>query len=429
MGMLDLIERKKRGDALSEHEIRSWIAGVSDGSAPDYQSSALLMAMTLRGLDAREIDALTDAMANSGERLDLSAYGDCSADKHSSGGVGDSTSFLVVPIVAACGMVVGKMSRRGLGHTGGTLDKIQAIRGVRTQLSKSEFYRQLDTVGAALAGQTGEICPADKKLYALRDVTGTVDCTGLIAASIMSKKLAAGARNIVLDVKCGRAAFMQRREDAAELARMMVGIGKRAGRNVRAVVTDMRAPLSRYVGNALEVYGAIRILRGEERGPLYDVAIELASNLLGMHGVSDARARAERAVESGAALERFDRLIRAQGATEDVCAQPQLLNKARCRQDVYAAEDGYVTDIDAMQIARYVCDIGGGRRKMDDAIDPYVGAELHVRVAQPIAKGERIATIYANDPSRIRADLMQHAVRIGRERTDPIRWIREIIES
>lgn len=430
MRILDWIEIKKSGGELSPEQIQAWIRGVTDDSIPAYQMSALLMAMTLRGVTRAEAVAMTLAMASSGQQLDLSRYGMRSADKHSSGGVGDTTSFLVVPIVAACGMVVGKMSGRGLGHTGGTLDKLEAVPGVRVDLTPSAFYKQIDTVGAVIAGQTGEVCPADKKLYALRDVTGTVDNVGLIAASIMSKKLAAGAHNIVLDVKCGRAAFMKTQEQAEELAKWMSDIGVRAGRKVRALVTDMQAPLSTYVGNAIEVYGAIRVLRGEERGPLYDVAIELASHLLAQYGMDRPRERARHAIESGAALEVFAKMLYAQGATVDVCADPQILIQHDSVLTVVADREGYVQEIDGLRLAQMLCHMGGGREKVSDVIDPQVGAQLHVRVGDYVHAKDALLSIHTSSGKNVPSEQeLREIISISDHSPAPIHWIHGVYEG
>ena len=272
MRIYDVIDKKRKGGELSGEEIGFWIKGVVDKSVADYQSAALLMAIAINGMTEQETFYLTDAMAKSGDTLDLSAYGDRTVDKHSSGGVGDSTSFIVIPVMAALGKVCAKMSGRGLGHTGGTLDKLESIDGVTTAIDEKSFYKQLDKTGLVIAGQTKDVCPADKILYALRDVTATVESIPLIASSIMSKKLAAGARNIVLDVKCGKGAFMHDLKSAEKLARLMVDTGKKAGRKVSALITDMDQPLSDYIGNSLEVQGAIEVLEGKTDCPLYEVA-------------------------------------------------------------------------------------------------------------------------------------------------------------
>lgn len=305
MKITDIIAEKRHGNALDDDEIRFWIDRLD--TFADYQNSALLMAIAINGMDARETLTLTDAMAHSGDMLDLSRYGDATVDKHSTGGVGDGTSFIVMPVMAATGKICAKLSGRGLGHTGGTLDKLESIDGVHTDISEKRFFEIVDDIGIVIAGQTAQLCPADKYLYALRDVTATVDSVPLIAASVMSKKLAAGAKNIVLDVKTGRGAFMKDEDDAKALARTMVDIGRRAGRNVSALVTAMDMPLESAVGNAIEVRSALDVLSGRERGDVCEVAKALCAQL-GADGEAF-----DRAIASGAAYEKFERMIYALG--------------------------------------------------------------------------------------------------------------------
>ncbi|MGN0796855.1 MAG: thymidine phosphorylase [Christensenellales bacterium] len=396
MNIIEIIEDKKVGKELRKEQIDFWIAGLMKGEIADYQTSALLMAIVLKGMTDKEAVWLTNAMANSGDMLDLSAYGDLSADKHSSGGVGDSTTFIVLPTVVACGLIGAKMSGRGLGHTGGTLDKLESVKGLRVTMTPEKFYRQVDKIGIAVAGQTGQICPADKKLYALRDVTATVDSVALIASSIMSKKLAGGAKNIVLDVKCGRGAFMKNQEDAVSLAKLMVSIGKASGRNISALVTDMNVPLSNYVGNSLEVYGALKVLRNESRGNLYEVSLALAERLLESAGIDNAREVAEEAIISGRAYQVFENMIAEQGGDIDYIKNPEKLLNTRYVLPILAKSNGYVSDIDAMKIAEVVRDMGGGRIKVEDNIDSQVGVELTVNVGDKIENGDVIAKIYYN---------------------------------
>ncbi len=389
MRIYDVIDDKRNKKALSEEQIRFWIRGVCDGSVADYQSAALLMATAINGMTDEETFYLTTAMAESGDTIDLSAYGDRTVDKHSSGGVGDSTSFIVIPVMAALGRVCAKMSGRGLGHTGGTLDKLEAVEGVSTSLSEEEFYRQIDEAGLAIAGQTKDICPADKILYALRDVTATVESVPLIAASIMSKKLASGAKNIVLDVKCGNGAFMHDLKSAEKLASLMVKVGKRAGRNVSALITDMNEPLSDYIGNSLEVEGALEVLRGKTDCPLYTVAKALCVQLLGCEG---AEKDVDEAVVSGAALKKFACMLTAQGAKVDALEKP--LCRAACKIEVYSEKSGYVARVDAMEAAKTVLALGGGRNRKEDSVSPHVGIKYNVRRGDRVEEDSLLATVY-----------------------------------
>lgn len=389
MRIYDIIEDKRNKKALSEEQIDFWIKGVVDKSVADYQSAALLMAIAINGMTDEETYYLTKAMADSGDKADLSAYGDRTVDKHSSGGVGDSTSFIVIPVMSALGKVCAKMSGRGLGHTGGTLDKLEAIEGVTTSLSEEKFYAQLNRTGLVIAGQTKDICPADKILYALRDVTATVESIPLIASSIMSKKLAAGAKNIVLDVKCGKGAFMHDEESAEKLAKLMVETGKRAGRNVSALITDMDEPLSDYIGNSIEVEGAVEVLEGKTDCPLYEVAKALCVTLLGYEG---AEKDVDEAVKSGAALNKFRELLIEQGAAEDVLEKP--LVRAKCKIEVFADSSGYVQSIDAMKAARTVLALGGGRNRKEDGILPHVGIKYNVRRGDKVEEDDLLATMY-----------------------------------
>lgn len=389
MRIYDIIDAKRNKKALSKEEIDFWIKGVVDGSVADYQSAALLMAIAINGMTDQETYYLTDAMAKSGDVMDLSRFGDKTVDKHSSGGVGDSTSFIVIPVMAALGKICAKMSGRGLGHTGGTLDKLEAIEGVTTSVSEEKFYDQIEKIGLAIAGQTKDVCPADKILYALRDVTATVESIPLIAASIMSKKLAAGAKNIVLDVKCGEGAFMHDLKSAEKLAKLMVDVGKKAGRNVSALITDMDEPLSDYIGNSLEVEGALEVLKGNTDCPLYTVAKALCVQLLGYEG---AEKDVDEAIRSGQALEKFRKMFVSQGAAEDVFSRP--LCKAACKIEVYSEKHGYVESIDAMKAAKTVLALGGGRNKKEDSISPHVGLKFNVRRGDEVQEDGLIATMY-----------------------------------
>ncbi|MDY4593278.1 MAG: thymidine phosphorylase [Eubacteriales bacterium] len=429
MNIIEIIEDKKVGKELSREQLEFWIEGLMNGEIADYQTSALLMAIVLKGMTDKEAVWLTNAMANSGDKLDLSAYGDLSADKHSSGGVGDSTTFIVLPTVVACGLVGAKMSGRGLGHTGGTLDKLEAIEGLSVSMSPEKFYNQVNKIGIAVAGQTGQICPADKKLYALRDVTATVDSVALIASSIMSKKLAGGAKNIVLDVKCGKGAFMKNQEDAVKLAKLMVAIGKASGRNISALVTDMNVPLSNYVGNSLEVYGALKVLKNECRGRLYEASMALAERLLESAGIDNAKERAEEAVSSGRACRVFESMIAEQGGDIEYLKNPEKLLNTRYVSEILAESDGFVNDIDAMKIAEVVRDMGGGRLKVEDKIDPWVGVEMTVNVGDKVAKGDTVAKIYYNHIGHENLkEKVQSAVAIDSQKPKQNKLILEIIK-
>lgn len=387
MRIYDVIKDKRDNKELSKEQIDFWINGIVNGEIVDYQSSALLMAIVLNGMTDSETFYLTDAMARSGDMLDLSRYGTKSADKHSSGGVGDSTTFIVIPVLASLGFVCAKMSGRGLGHTGGTIDKIESVSGVNTSIQRDKFFEQADTVGAVIAGQSENLCPADKILYALRDVTATVDSIPLIASSIMSKKLASGAYNIVLDVKCGKGAFMKNRQDAKKLARLMTQIGKKAGRNVTALITDMDRPLSRYIGNYLEVAGAVEVLKGNLDCDLYKVAKQLCMCIAG----EEYSQKIDECVLSGNALNKFIDIIKAQGGYGFDFGD---INKSKYSLQIKSDKEGIVADIDAMKIADVVLKLGGGRNKKQDKILPYVGVVLNVNCGEKVQQGGLLATMY-----------------------------------
>lgn len=396
MNIIEIIEAKKEGKELSKEQIEFWIDNLMKGTIEDYQTSALLMAICLKGFNDDESVYLTQAMLNSGSKLDLSCFGDKSIDKHSSGGVGDSTSFIVIPILAALGYKCAKASGRGLGHTGGTLDKLESIKGLRIGLSKQEFFDQVKNIGLAIVGQSADICPADKKLYALRDVTATVSNIGLISSSIMSKKLASGAKNIVLDVKCGRGAFMKDESSAIELARRMVAIGKKMDKNITAVVTNMDYPLDNYIGNSLEILGALKVLKGEINN-LYEVSITLSSVLLESMGVKDAKEKCIEVIKNGQALEKFRQMIAYQGGDVSYIDDDSNLINAKTVLEVVSNEDGYVVDIDPIKIAHSVQLMGGGRLKTTDSIDLYCGLKINKNINNKINKGESLATLYVNN--------------------------------
>ena len=410
MNILDIINDKKHGKALTKNQIDFWIKGVMSGDVEDYQTSALLMAICLVGFNEEETYNLTNAIIDSGIRTDLSHFYDLSVDKHSSGGVGDSTTFIVAPIFAALGYKCAKASGRGLGHTGGTLDKLESIPGFNINLDADQFVKQIDDIGLAVISQSKQMCPADKKLYTLRDVTETVDNVGLIASSIMSKKLASGVKNIVLDVKCGRGAFMKDLDAAKALAKEMVKIGKRAEKNVVAVVTNMDYPLDEFIGNSLEVYGALNVLTGA-RNNLYEVAITLASELLKSMGVPNAREKCDEVLNSGLALEKFKAMIKAQGG-DITCLDKEHLLKANSILEVVADKAGYVSDIEPMGIAGAVTMLGGGRLKKTDTIDLYCGVELKVQIGTRVEKGDVIAKVYSKDRNDAAMNKVFEAIKI-----------------
>jgi pyrimidine-nucleoside phosphorylase len=394
----ELIEQKRDGGEHDPTELAELILGYARGDVPDYQMAAWCMAVFFRGLSAAETDALTDAMIASGETLDLGeALGRRVVDKHSTGGVGDKTSIAVGPIVAACGVPLGKMSGRGLGHTGGTLDKLESIPGYRVELSTEEFVAQLRDVGMAIVGQTADFVPADKKLYALRDVTATVDVLPLIASSIMSKKLAAGADAIVLDVKVGDGAFMKTLDDARALATQMLQIGVRAGRTVTCLLTDMDQPLGRAVGNALEVDEARDTIRGDGPADFTELVLDACARLLAHSDlgidVEEGRRRAEEAVADGSALETFERWIRAQGGDPD----PAALGRAPVRRPVPAPRDGVVIRLGAHAVGIAALELGAGRRTKDDGVDHAVGVLCFAKRGDTVLAGDDLAEVHARD--------------------------------
>ena len=401
-----LIIRKKRdGAALEREEIFDFIQRYSRDEIPEYQASALLMAIYFRGLDARETADLTEAMMRSGQTLDFSELAQPKIDKHSTGGVGDNASLIVGPAAAAGGLVVPMISGRGLGHTGGTLDKLESIPGFRTRLSPSEFRQALAECGMALVGQTEELVPADRKLYALRDVTSTVDSIPLISASIMSKKLAEGIDGLVLDVKTGSGAFMKRIEDARALAERMVQIGTACGKRVRALITGMSQPLGWAVGNALEVIESIETLKGRGPRDLVEISRELTAHMFLLGSVDDSldagRARFDAVIRSGHALEKFIQTISRQGGDPRVVEDYSLLPCAQHEDSLVAWEDGYLAGLDAGTIGRASMTLGAGRDRLDSVIDPAVGLVFEKKVGDAVETGERICAIYSNDRTRV----------------------------
>lgn len=400
MRMYDIIQNKRNGLALSDEQIEFFIKGYTDGSIPDYQASALMMAIYFNGMDERETVTLTKAMAVSGDTVDLSQFGDYSADKHSTGGVGDKTSLIVAPIVAALGGKVTKMSGRGLGHTGGTVDKLESIPGYNISIPEDEFKSQIHSVGMAVIGQSGNLTPADKKLYALRDVTATVDSIPLIVSSIMSKKIAAGSKNIVLDVKVGSGAFMKTPEDAEILAKEMVKIGKKCGRNISALLTDMDTPLGTAIGNSLEIIEAVKVLKGEVDNDLKYVSLALASELVSLIfriSYEEAEKRAIDALESKLAYNKMLEWIAAQGGDVKFIENTELFKKSDYSLEVVSEFDGYIESMDAEAIGISSVILGAGRTTKEDEIDYSAGIILSKKTGDFVKKGDLICTLYSDN--------------------------------
>lgn len=433
MRMYDLILKKKQGGELSTDEIRYMIEGFTEGSIPDYQMSAMTMAICFRGMTPRETVDLTLAMRDSGDVLDLSGIKGVKVDKHSTGGVGDKTSLALTPIIAALGVPVAKMSGRGLGHTGGTIDKLECFDGFTTALSEEQFAGNVNTIGIAIAGQTANLAPADKKLYALRDVTATVDQMSLIASSIMSKKLASGSDAIVLDVKTGNGAFMKKLEDSRALAKEMVSIGTMAGKKTVAVITDMDQPLGRAVGNSLEVREAIDTLRGEGPADFKEVVFALGSQMLMLAGRAadekEARALMEGVIQDGSALDKFAQFVRAQGGDAAPVYDTSLLPVAGKTLAVTAKESGYVHRILAEDIGIACMTLGGGRETKESEIDLSVGIILEKKNGNAVSAGEVLATIYGNDDAKMQAayEKIAHAYEIAKEPAAFVPVVREYI--
>ncbi len=405
MRMYDIIMKKRNGEALSKSEIDFFIEGYTKGEIPDYQVSALMMAIYFQGMNEQETLNLTMAMANSGDMLDLSAIAGVKVDKHSTGGVGDKTTLALTPMVAACGIPVAKMSGRGLGHTGGTIDKLESFPGFSTSISTQTFINNVNRIGIAVMGQTADLAPADKKLYALRDVTATVDNMSLIASSIMSKKLAAGADAIVLDVKTGSGAFMKTEEDSVALATEMAKIGRNAGRNTIAVVSDMDQPLGFAVGNALEVKEAIDTLKGQGPEDFVELCLTLGSQMLIVGGkakeAEEAREMLLKVLNSGAALDKLAEFVEAQGGNKEAVYNTDLLPKASIVEPVYSPVDGYIEHIECEEVGICSLILGGGRETKESEIDLSVGIVLTKKVGDKVEKGETIAYIHANDKDKL----------------------------
>ncbi|WP_224244138.1 thymidine phosphorylase [Hyalangium gracile] len=430
----ELIKAKREGRTLDPDAIREFITAYTRGDVPDYQMSAMCMAVFFRGLSAVELGAWTRAMLESGEVLDLSETPGVKVDKHSTGGVGDKVSLSLAPLAAACGVPVPMISGRGLGHTGGTLDKLESIPGFRVDLSVADYRRLVRDVGACLIGQTATLAPADKKLYALRDVTATVDCMPLIASSIMSKKLAEGIDALVLDVKTGSGAFMKRLEDARELARTMIGIGTQMKRKVTALITDMDQPLGRAVGNALEVIEAVDMLRGKAPEDYTEVTLALTAEMLVLGGkaatVQEARARLTRSVEDGSALRKLQEIVQAQGGNPRAIEDYSLLPQARATADVLAPGDGFVTGIDTEAVGLAAVALGAGRQRVDSLIDPAVGFTLLRKVGEPVKAGEPVVRVHYNNEGPLRdvKERLLSAYRFGPQAPAPRPLIVERLE-
>jgi pyrimidine-nucleoside phosphorylase len=433
--LVELIAQKRDGKALAGADIGRIVTAYMAGDLADYQMAALLMAVFFRGMDDVETVALTEAMLHSGRVLDLSSVAGTKVDKHSTGGVGDKVSISLAPIVAACGVPVPMVSGRGLGHTGGTLDKLEAIPGFRTDLSVDDFARIVGTVGTCMIGQTKEIAPADKRIYALRDVTATVECIPLIVASILSKKLAEGIDGLVLDVKVGRGAFMKDEASARALAERLVGVGTRAGKRVVALLTAMSAPLGVAVGNANETREALELLHGRGPADLFECTYVLAAEMLVVGGVAkttaEGRAKAEKAVASGDAARVMEKMIEAQRGDPRVVADPSRLVVASAVVEIGAPRDGFVTAIDALEIGLAAVAIGAGRTRADQAVDPAVGILLDAKPGARVARGAPVARVFvrtASDADKV-ADRVRAAFAIGDEAAAPMPLVLGRIES
>lgn len=433
MRAVDIIIKKKEGLALNEKEINFMINGYLSGEVADYQMSALLMAIVLKGTTHEEEVLLTKAMLESGDKIDLSKIDGICVDKHSTGGVGDTTTLVIAPILAALGLKVAKMSGRGLGHTGGTIDKLEAIPGFNTSLSEEHFFKEVNEIGLAVTGQTANIAPADKKIYALRDVTGTVEAVALIASSIMSKKLASGADVILLDVKVGEGAFMKTLKDAKKLARSMVDIGKSQGKKMVALLTDMEQPLGVAVGNSVEVIEAIETLKGKGPQDLKLLCFEICKEILLLTDKAkdekEALALVEDSVRSGKALKKLELMISAQGGNKAVINDYSLFGKAKELIEVKAEKSGYIKAIDALKIGEASGILGAGRIKKEDSVDLVVGIDVLKKVGDYVTKGDLIARIYANDKGKKEAlEIVKSSFEYSKEKVKPRKLILGKIE-
>ena len=423
MRAYDIIKKKRDGKKLTADEIKFFVDGYTCGDIPDYQAAAFCMAVYFSGMDGEETTALTLAFRDSGELPDFSAIHGLRVDKHSTGGVGDKTSLIVAPVVASLGLKVAKMSGRGLGHTGGTVDKLESIPGYRTDIPKEEFIKIVNETGTSIIGQTAVLAPADKKFYALRDVTATVDSISLIASSIMGKKLAADDDVIVLDVKTGSGSFMKTFDKSMELARVMVDIGKRAGKKIKALVTDMDKPLGNAIGNSLEVVEAIETLKGGGSDDLKTLCIELSASILSLAGLGDTetcKRLAEESIKSGKAFETFKKSVAAQGGNAEFLENADLFEKAKYSRDVLAWKDGYITSVNTEEYGESALILGAGRNKIGDKIDYSAGIKLTAKTGDKVREGDVIATLYTNEKSRLDAaeERLKAATHIGDERPE-----------
>ncbi len=433
MLMTDIIVKKREGNKLSADEIKFFVDGYTKGDIPDYQMSALLMAILLRGMDSEETLALTMAMVNSGETLDLSAINGVKADKHSTGGVGDKTSLILCPMVAAQGVKIAKMSGRGLGHTGGTLDKLESFPNYKIGISEEKFMENVNNIGIAIAGQTADLVPADKKMYALRDVTGTVPSIPLIVSSIMSKKLAAGADVIVLDVKTGSGSFMETEEDARKLAENLTSVGKLAGKKTVAVITDMDEPLGNAIGNALEVKEAIEVLRGEKKGELLELCLTLGSCILTEAGIAEnddaARQMLIRGIEDGSALNKLAQLVEGQEGDKNAVFNTELLPMAPVQYEAICNESGFVKHISAADVGLVSMHLGGGRVTKESEIDLSVGLILNKKVGDRVEAGESLGTIHASSVEKAEqaSELLRRCYTIVSEPVEKPAFIKGVV--
>lgn len=433
MRILDIIEKKKLGEELSKEEISFWIKGLCSGDIPDYQTSALLMAIRLKGMNQEETVNLCQEMVHSGDILDLSEIEGIKADKHSTGGVGDKTSLVLGPLVASCGLKIAKMSGRGLGHTGGTLDKLESISGLNIFLSEDEFKKQVAEIGIAIVGQTGELVPADKKLYALRDVTATVDSIPLISSSIMSKKLAAGSDTILLDVKYGKGAFMHTVEDAKKLAKTMISIGKSLGKNTMAMITDMNAPLGRTIGNALEIKEAVLTLKGQGEESFTEFIISAAKIMLMQGKITSDEAEADKMlrenIKNGKAFLKFKEMVRSQGGNVDQIDDLDLLPKSKYIEDMKSKEEGYISKINSEELGILSMKLGGGRKKKEDKINYAVGIIMDKKVGDYVKIGDSLGQIYYDDLlDKQLIDSFYQAYEFSKNKVEKIKVIEEILK-
>lgn len=433
MRFVDIIEKKKNKEELTDDEIKFWIDGVTDESIPDYQTSALLMAIVLNGMTDHETAKLAECMMNSGDVIDLSDIKGIKADKHSTGGVGDKTSLALGPIISACGLKLAKMSGRGLGHTGGTLDKLESIEGFNVFLKEEDFKKQVNEIGFAIIGQTGELVPADKKLYALRDVTATVDSIPLIASSIMSKKLASGSDTILLDVKYGEGAFMHTIEDAKKLANAMINIGKKLGKDTKAMITDMNQPLGNTIGNALEVKEAIETVKGNGPKDFTELVLTAGEIMLVQGKIAknknEARAMLEDAINSGKAIEKLKKMVEYQGGNVKQIEDPDLLPQAKFKTQMKSQKEGYIDNIHSMNLGILSMKLGGGREKKEDNINYAVGLEMKVKKGDKIKKDDILATVYHDEKLTDEwIESFYNTFSYSNEKTNPIPVVEEILE-